>query len=123
MLDLGMHDWQNCAVIGINKRKAHVPLWSYRSTADALQRLQTGRDGDRSGRTYLSAPDWQFRLYGKPDDVPADFPTPQLDAESWAQVPTHPRPITLYLPCAAQHRTQLASCLPNIDGVPPDRHR
>ena len=89
-----MHDWQNSGVIGINKRKAHVPLWSYRSTEDAHRRLQTGRDGDRSGRTYLSAPDWQFKLFDAPEDVPAEFSEPGYDARSWGQVPLPTSPPT-----------------------------
>ena len=100
-----MHDWQNSAVIGINKRKAHVPLWSFGSGSDALQRVQSGVDGAASGRTYLSSPDWKFRLFDRPADVEQDFCQPAFDARSWDQVrvlPPHP------LSCAV---------------IWPDRHR
>ena len=106
-----MHDWENSAVIGINKRKAHVPLWSFRSGHDALRRVQSGVDDEACGRTYLSAPDWKFRLFDRPTDVQQDFSQPAFDASSWDQARAVPhllvvlRSVLVRLSCDAQRVT------------------
>ena len=112
-----MHDWENSAVIGINKRKAHVPLWSFRSGQDALRRVQSGVDDEACGRTYLSAPDWKFRLFDRPADVQQGFSQPAFDASSWDQVQDHPPPwigsADGTMPSEERQRTptpQLSSC-------------
>ena len=80
-------------MIGINKRRAHVPLWSFQSVKDALRRLQNGvDDAEHCGRTYLSSPDWHFRLFDRPADVQAVFSRPEFDASSWDQVEIPPLP-------------------------------
>ena len=109
---VAMHDWQNSAVIGINKRKAHVPLWSFRSGPDALRRVQTGVDDETCGRTYLSAPDWKFRLFDRPVDVQQDFCQPAFDANSWDQVRVlpHPLPTQRSAPIGTADGTKFSVC-------------
>ena len=73
-------------MIGVNKRKAHVPLWSFRSGKDALQRARTGVSDGACGRNYLSLPDWEFKLFDRPADVPEGFYDATFDVGSWDQV-------------------------------------
>lgn len=81
-----MNDWENPYVIGISKRKAHTPLYSFRAPDDALRRFRKELEPCGSGRVQLDGPEWQFRLFDSPTQVPARFWEDVVDEDGWHPV-------------------------------------
>jgi len=75
-------DWENPAVISINKEAPHVTLMPYASVEQALS-------GDPASSPYykLLNGDWKFNWVYKPADKPEDFFMPEFIDESWVTIP------------------------------------
>uniref|UniRef100_UPI00345BC812 sugar-binding domain-containing protein n=1 Tax=uncultured Paraglaciecola sp. TaxID=1765024 RepID=UPI00345BC812 len=58
-------DWETPLSTQINNVKAHSPLNGYKTSADALHKLNTGRQ--------LLNGQWQFKLFAKPEAVDDSF--------------------------------------------------
>ncbi|PNH12217.1 Beta-galactosidase [Tetrabaena socialis] len=115
-LGSGSPDWENPAVLGINKRSSHAPLRSFRSLAASLAPLRPGvhsaaspQEGDALvqqrtavseslsargvtgggewGVRCLSGCEWEFQLFQNPALVHEDFPTPSYDTSGWGKIP------------------------------------
>lgn len=87
-----MNDWENPGVIGRNKRKAHVPLYSHRSADDAIRRHCKDGKQNNDGRIQLDGAGWRFQLYASPDLAAGQVPpfhTPEYDDKSWHEVRLH----------------------------------
>lgn len=81
MADNTLRDWNNPAVIGINKEPAHATLVPFADEASAM------------GGNRLSSPffkllngDWQFAWASNPAAAPEYFYKEDYDAQSWATV-------------------------------------
>eukprot|EP00887_Chlorella_sp_A99_P002901 scaffold6.g2901.t1 len=82
-------DWENPAVVGINRRRAHVPLRSYTSPAQAAEHFALAADASPSPRVLcLSGGAWRFHLACRPEEVPAGFWEPGFTEGSsgWAPI-------------------------------------
>lgn len=76
------HDWENPAVIGINKEPAHCTLIPYGSLENALIGTQ------EASLNYKSLNgNWKFHWVSKPADRPQDFFKPDFDVSSWNEIP------------------------------------
>lgn len=75
-------DWENCAVIGINKEPAHCTLMPFNT-------LDEARAGDiqQSPNYRCLNGDWQFHWSKDPASRPADFYMPHYDASDWKTIP------------------------------------
>lgn len=75
-------DWENPAVIGINKEPPHCTLMPYDDFQKAL-------DGHRfRSVNYLSLNGrWKFKFSPRPEDRPVDFYRPDFDVSSWDEIP------------------------------------
>ena len=97
MMPHALPDWENPAVLGINKRRTHVPLRSHSSPSSAAAQFNlptaAGKEGGGPERLYqgglrrLSGCPWAFRLFPCPAAVPPGFPAPGFDASGWAPIP------------------------------------
>ncbi|WP_108126982.1 beta-galactosidase [Saccharospirillum mangrovi] len=63
---LARRDWENPAVVGANKLAAHSPLHSYDGLNAALDNNPSWRNRSLNGS-------WAFRLFDRPESVPADW--------------------------------------------------
>lgn len=84
-----VHDWENPAVLSINRRSSHVPLRSHLHRDSALSYfLKTSAHTDHEGRVkLLSGCVWNFRLFPHPLAVPEDFSSPGFDcSKEWGKV-------------------------------------
>lgn len=80
-------DWENPAVIGINKRKAHVPLRSFLDSKSATDYYVNGIGRVESSRKLsLDSSDWKFHLFDQPESVPTTVSYKDYDDSSWAEV-------------------------------------
>ena len=80
-------DWENPAIIGINKRLAHAPLRSFTAPEQALQYYRLLSDLPPSPRVLsLNSERWRFKLCDRPSEVPPGFQHPAFSDDSWAQV-------------------------------------
>ncbi len=77
-----LYDWENPAVISINKEAPHATLIPYATTEQALA-------GDPAGSPYykLLNGDWNFKWVYKPADKPEGFFMPGFVDESWLSIP------------------------------------
>lgn len=81
------HDWENPAVVGINKRKAHVPLRSYTSASQAAEHYRLASEAPPSPRLLsLNGDSWRFRLFDRPEAVPEGFHQPGFGPGAWTAV-------------------------------------
>ncbi len=82
------NDWENPAVFGRNKRRAHVPLRSFGDPDSALQYFtgESKESLDCARIKTLSQTDWRFHLAGNPKQVPTDFASSDFDDQAWAKV-------------------------------------
>lgn len=85
------NDWENPAVIGINKRRAHPQLRSHTSLEEALRHydLPPGAPTAAAGPRLLSLSgrDWRFKLHPRPEAVPAAFSQPEfVEGGDWSEV-------------------------------------
>jgi len=77
-------DWENPAVVGINKRKPHSTLRSFTDPLQAFQHYRLASEHRTSPRQIcLNGNDWGFRLFPRPRDVPSDFSTVDFDSSEW----------------------------------------
>jgi len=82
-----VRDWENPAVFGINKRKAHVNLRSYTNQDQIFLQYANLEDGSPSPRYHcLDGKDWRFKLYRAPESVPDNFHVPEYDDSKWNEV-------------------------------------
>ncbi len=74
-------DWENPAVVGINKEAPRAELASFDSVkaAGAVSR-------EASPFAKLLNGNWKFHWVGKPDDRPKNFFQPNFDDRSWATI-------------------------------------
>ena len=80
-------DWENPAVVGINKRKAHVTLRSFTQPQQAFSHYRLEAEGAASPRQlWLNGDHWGFKLFDRPEDVPSDFGDAGYDTSTWDKV-------------------------------------
>lgn len=74
-------DWENPAVIAINKEPAHATLVPYPDEQSALK-------GDRSTSAWLKSLNgkWKFRYVPKPADAPRDFYREDFSVKGWDEI-------------------------------------
>jgi len=75
-------DWENPAVIGLNKEPPHCTLMPYDDFEQALE----GRRF-RSNNCLLLNGRWKFKYSPSPEERPADFYRPEFDVSSWDEIP------------------------------------
>ena len=75
-------DWENCAVIGINKEPAHCTLMPFDTPEQA-------KAGDQTQSAYFKSLNgkWKFKWSKDPDSRPADFYKPDYDVSGWDEIP------------------------------------
>src|SRR4030042_1473073 len=75
-------EWEDPAIVGINREPGHCTLAPYRD-------LQMALKGDRqASRLYKSLNGyWKFHWAEKPDDRPVNFYRPRYDVSDWAEIP------------------------------------
>ena len=86
-------DWENPAIYERNRARMHVPLRSYRSKDAALKYFtEEPRAAPRPRILNLNsdAGGWRFKLFDKPERVPAEFWEPSYDDSKWDQVSWDP---------------------------------
>ncbi len=76
---LQRRDWENPQSVNIHCLKAHSPLASYRTPADALQK-------NAPNRRSLNG-EWAFQLFDAPENVDGDFIAPAFDDSQWSRIP------------------------------------
>ena len=83
------NDWENQAIIGINKLPGHNTMLRYANEkemkADVAYQMPWLRPKS-SLRTYLNG-QWQFNWVPKPEDRPVDFYKPSYNASAWKTIP------------------------------------
>jgi beta-galactosidase len=70
--------WQNPELTGINRLRGRAYGYGYASLGDALaaaKPLALSLDGT-----------WKFKVLDRPEDTPADFPSPSLKDAGWADI-------------------------------------
>jgi len=75
-------DWENPAVIGLNKEPAHCTLMPYADIESAL-------DGRRESSPFYRSLNgkWRFNWVRKPADRPKDFYQTDYDVSQWDEIP------------------------------------
>ncbi|MDO8685826.1 MAG: glycoside hydrolase family 2 TIM barrel-domain containing protein, partial [Clostridiales bacterium] len=76
-----INDWENPAVVEINKEPGHVTLMSYKSEEDA-----TSCDKNRSQWYCSLNGSWKFFLAKRVNDTPANFMEPNYPDRSWDSI-------------------------------------
>lgn len=87
----GPRDWENPAVVGINKRRAHVPLRSFTAPEQAWQHFALPPEAPTAAASprllSLNGGDWRFKLHARPEAVPPAFIQPEFQEDgSWSEV-------------------------------------
>lgn len=87
----GLRDWENPAVVGINKRRAHVPLRSFTAPEQAWQHFALPPEAPTAAASprllSLNGGDWRFKLHARPEAVPSAFSQPEFQEDgSWSEV-------------------------------------
>lgn len=77
-LSLAQNDWENQAIIGINKEKPRATFYPFADEASAL-----GFDRDASVRFQTLNGTWRFHWVPRHNEVPADFFQPGFDVSAW----------------------------------------
>ncbi|MGL5336333.1 MAG: sugar-binding domain-containing protein, partial [Enterovibrio sp.] len=75
---LQRRDWENPQSIAVNKMKAHSPLFSFRSSLDALKNTNPQRRS-LNGQ-------WKFQLFAAPQLVAESFMQPKFDDSEWQTI-------------------------------------
>ena len=75
------NDWENPAVIGLNKQPPHATLMPYQSIEDELS-----FDKTKSDFFMLLNGDWKFHWTGKSEDRPTDFYLTDFDDSDWDEI-------------------------------------
>ena len=85
-----MPDWENPALLGINKRRAHAPLRSHQSITSAVGHFNPRHHVSISSSgslQMLSGCQWTFKLFPNPKAVPLDFYSSTFTpSEEWSQI-------------------------------------
>jgi beta-galactosidase len=76
-----INDWENPAVISLNKQTPHATLMPYQSVETAKQ-----FDPEQSGFFQSLNGKWKFNWSENTDKRPMDFYTPDFDASSWDDI-------------------------------------
>ncbi|MHC4394482.1 MAG: beta-galactosidase, LacZ type [Planctomycetota bacterium] len=79
---VGVSDWENPVMIGLNKEPAHCTLIPYPDIQSALK-------GERWASPFykLLNGDWKFNWVRKPAERPQDFYKPGYDVSDWKEIP------------------------------------
>ncbi|MFG1498452.1 beta-galactosidase [Saccharospirillum sp. HFRX-1] len=77
---LARRDWENPAQVGLHKLPAHSPLFSFSDQASALTEKTSWRNRNLNG-------DWAFRLYPRPEQVPAELFESDSDLSDFETIP------------------------------------
>jgi len=75
------NDWENPAVIGLNKQPPHATLMPYQSVEDALS-----FDRTKSDFFILLNGNWKFHWTGKSEDRPTDFYLTDFNDSNWNEI-------------------------------------
>ncbi|MEM6964151.1 MAG: glycoside hydrolase family 2 TIM barrel-domain containing protein [Bacteroidota bacterium] len=75
-----LHDWENPAVIGINKLPARATMYSFASESQALEFYK-----EKSARVQSLNGDWDFNWSPRPSAAPQDFLNPKFS--DWKKIP------------------------------------
>ena len=101
-------DWENPAVFGVNKRKAHVPLRSYSTPDQVFAHYRLLSETPTTPRQLvLNGDRWKFKLFESPGEVAEGFWDASYDANEWDEV-RGPRRFTRTC-CAAPPAVSYAS--------------
>ncbi len=76
------HDWENPAVIGINKEQPHATLYPFDTWEQAL-----GGQAENSQWIQLLNGNWKFNWVKHPDERPVDFYQTGFDDSKWNTIP------------------------------------
>jgi beta-galactosidase len=76
-----INDWENPAVVGINKYAAHCTLIPYPDERMAIENNRLQSPDFQSLDGY-----WKFNWVERPDDRPVDFYLPGYDDSDWKQI-------------------------------------
>ena len=82
MNQMSAQDWQNPAVVRINKEAPHATLMPYQSQDVAVK-------GNRMESSFCRSlnGDWKFHYVGNPEARPKDFYQLDYDVSEWATIP------------------------------------
>ena len=75
-------DWENCAVIAINKEPAHCTLMPF----DTINQANTGNIHQSAYYHSLNG-NWKFHWSKDPDSRPVDFYKIDYDTSDWNTIP------------------------------------
>ncbi len=98
-----LNDWENPAVVGINKEPPRATSWPLASLEEAgrppplpftrhreagATPIEQVMEEGVEGYTYVRSlnGDWKFSWCGKPDDRPLDFYRPDFDDKAWTTI-------------------------------------
>ena len=78
----GNPDWENPAVIGINKEPPHATLMPYETLEQALKL-------EREASPFYKSLNgtWKFHWVKTPEERPVDFYKPEFDVSGWDEIP------------------------------------
>ena len=76
------HDWENPAVIGINKEQPHATLYPF----DTWEQALSGQ-AENSQWIQLLNGNWKFNWVKHPDERPVDFYQTSFDDSEWNTIP------------------------------------
>ncbi len=74
-------DWENPAVIGLNKEPPHATLTPFPDEKSALA------ETDASPRVMSLNGQWKFHWVKRPEERPLDFYRPDFDVSGWVDIP------------------------------------
>lgn len=110
-------DWENCAVIGINKEPAHCTLMPYSTIEEALA-------GDKKDSRYYQClnGNWKFHWAKDPDSRPVEFYREDYDVSGWEEIPV-PSSWQVYgygTPVYTNVTYPFKKNPPHVMGIPPE---
>ena len=84
-----VNDWENEAVIGINKEPGRATMLLYASEKEmkADEAYQKPWLWPNSSLRLMLSGQWQFNWVPKPEERPTDFYKPTFDASAWKTIP------------------------------------
>lgn len=75
---IARRDWENPQSFQVNQLQAHSPLNHYVSVEDALEKKNSSKESLNG--------DWKFKLFAKPELVPAEFIEIDYQDSSWNEI-------------------------------------
>ncbi|OIQ25685.1 beta-galactosidase [uncultured Vibrio sp.] len=79
---IAAREWENQHVVQHNVVPAHAPLHAFHSEESALHFYRLEDESASSNQTRLNG-QWQFKLFDKPENVPADSVDKSFDDSTW----------------------------------------